>query len=746
MTAWGLCWIEVDTIHARSYNESAMDLLSGLNPQQQQAVSAGTGPVLVMAGPGSGKTRVLTNRVAYLIGAMGVRPYHILAVTFTNKAAREMEARVITLLGEQARGVTLGTFHATCAKILRREAEHLPFDSNFVIFDDDDQLGLVKRALSEMNLDEKRYRPQGIHGSISAAKNELLLPDDYPVQNYRDEVVKRVYTRYQQLLLSNNAVDFDDLLLWVAKLLEDNPTVREKYARRFEHVLVDEFQDTNMAQYTLLKHLASFHGNIFCVGDGDQSIYRWRGADYRNILRFEEDFPSAQVILLEKNYRSTQGILDVAMAVIDRHPHRRPKKLFTDRGAGAKAQLHETYDDRAEAQYVVDTIASLVARKQALPGDFAVMYRTNAQSRLLEEAFLHNNLPYKLVGAQRFYGRREVKDVIAYLRIVHNPNDEFSLTRAINIPPRGIGDKTVIALRTQAQKVSLSPGELLLELARNNETPSREAFQGRALGALVNFGGRFDAWRSLAADVSPLVLMDRILDDVEYHAYIDDGTEEGQDRWDNVMELRRLAAEYQDRSLGDFLQDIALVADQDTLETNASVPTLLTLHAAKGLEFPIVFLVGMNDGTLPHSRSFDDPESMLEERRLLYVGITRAKDRLFLVHSQNRSAYGYAEPAEPSRFLAEIPLDLVDDTAPRRSSLSHRSTPASPVRWQAPTGSAPILQAQFKAGMHVNHPTWGDGLVLNSRIQDNDEIVDVFFNDMGLKRVIASMAKLAVKS
>ncbi len=484
-----------------------MDFLSGLNHQQQQAVMVGLGPVLVLAGPGSGKTRVLTQRIAYLIGAMGTRPYQILAVTFTNKAAREMESRVIDLLGESARGVTLGTFHATCARILRREAEHLPFSSSYVIFDADDQIGLVKRALRELNLDEKLYRPQGVHASISRAKNELLLPEDYPIQTYRDEVVKRVYQQYQHLLLANNGVDFDDLLLWTAILLEEKPAVRQKYARRYEHVLVDEFQDTNLAQYILLKHLASFHGNIFVVGDTDQSIYRWRGADYRNVLRFEEDYPETQVVLLEQNYRSTQLILDIAMAVIDRNPYRTPKRLFTERGLGQKPMLHEAYDDRTEAAFVVDTITSLVARQGAQPGEFAVMYRTNAQSRLLEEAFLHAGLPYKLVGAQRFYGRREIKDIIAYLRLVHNPNDEVSLTRVVNVPKRNIGEKTLQSLRAQAQKTGLTVGELLLALGRGTDSIYREVFSGRALSALSAFGSLFAKWH---ADMrqSPVVQAD----------------------------------------------------------------------------------------------------------------------------------------------------------------------------------------------------------------------------------------------
>jgi DNA helicase-2/ATP-dependent DNA helicase PcrA len=725
-----------------------MDFLEGLNPQQQQAVMAGLGPVLVLAGPGSGKTRVLTQRIAYLIGQMGVRPYQILAVTFTNKAAREMENRVAGILGEQAQGVSLGTFHATCARLLRREAESLPFTSSFVIFDADDQLNVVKAALADLNLDEKRNRPQGIHAAISNAKNELLLPEQIPVQTYRDEVVKRVYQRYQELLLASNALDFDDLLLWTAYLMEENPQVRQKYSRRYEHVLVDEFQDTNMAQYTLLKHLASFHGNLFAVGDADQSIYRWRGADYRNVLRFEQDFSDAQVILLEQNYRSTQAILDVAMAVIDRNPHRTPKRLFTDRGQGQKVLLHEAMDDRVEAAFVVDSIATLVARKQAQPGDFAVMYRTNAQSRLLEEAFLHANLPYKLVGAQRFYGRREIKDVIAYLRLIYNPSDEISLTRVINIPPRGIGEKTLITLRTQAQKNDLPLGRLLLELVQGENPAWREAFAGRAGAALERFGNLLSGWQALQGDLSPLNLMDRVLEDVDYRSFIDDGTDEGKDRWDNVMELRRLAGEYRERSLADFLEDVALVSDQDTLEAGANVPTLLTLHAAKGLEFPVVFIVGLNDGTLPHSRSFDDPEAMMEERRLLYVGITRAKDRLLLVYSQNRSAFGYGEPVDPSRFLEDIPSHLLAEAQPsskKKRTSSSRSSFTD--RWESPrTSATPLVTQRYQPGMRVQHSSWGEGMVLNSRLQDDDETVDVFFESVGLKRLAASLARLEIKA
>jgi len=722
-----------------------MDFVSTLNFQQQQAVTAGTGPVLVLAGPGSGKTRVLTHRIAYLIGYLGVRPFQILAVTFTNKAAREMENRVTELLGQQTRGLTLGTFHAICARILRREAEHLPFDSNYVIFDADDQLRAVKQIIKDLNLEDKRYRATGVHAAISRAKNELIFADDFPVQTYRDEVVKRIYQRYQQVLITSNGVDFDDLLLWTAYLLEENVSVREKYARRYEHVLVDEFQDTNMAQYILLKHLASFHQNIFVVGDTDQSIYRWRGADYRNVLRFEENYPAAQVILLERNYRSTQSILDTAMAVIDQNPQRTKKKLFTDRGQGQKTILREMYDDREEASFVVDTIVKKVAAHHFQPGDFAVMYRTNAQSRVLEEAFLSASLPYKLVGAQRFYGRREIKDIIAYLKIVHNPKDEFSLLRVINTPTRGIGNKTIISLRTYTQQLKLTPGELLLEMGKGDLTELAEVFSKRSAVVLSNFGKMLLKWIAFKAEGDSLQLMDCILDDVNYRAFIDDGTDEGRDRWENIMEFRRLASEYRDRNLEAFLEDVLLVSDQDTLDASANVPTLLTLHAAKGLEFPVVFIVGLNDGTLPHIRSFDDPEAMQEERRLFYVGITRAKDHLYLLNTHNRYTFGYSEPADPSRFLIDIPDIMLDDERPGSVNRLHSSNNFYPEKWTS-TDSPPEIKKTIDPGMNVVHSVWGEGLVLTSKIENDDEIVDVFFESVGLKRVVASIAKLKIKT
>ncbi len=722
-----------------------MEFLDKLNPQQTQAVTAGAGPILVLAGPGSGKTRVLTQRIAYLIAKEGIRPYRIMAVTFTNKAAREMQTRVEKLLGSEAtRGMLLGTFHSICARLLRQESEHLPIQSNFVIFDDDDQERMVKGILKELNLNDKLYRAASVHASISNAKNELIGPDDYPINNYRDEVVKRVYQEYQKRLVASNAVDFDDLLVYTARLLEDQPSVREKYARRFEQILVDEFQDTNQAQYVLLKHLASAHRNIFIVADPDQSIYRWRGADYRNVQRFEQDFPEARVLMLEQNYRSRQTILDAAMSVIDRAPHRRKKHLFTERGAGEKIFYYEAPDDYAEASFVVDSIAQLVASRELEPGDCAVMYRTNAQSRLLEEAFLQARLPYRLVGAQRFYGRREVKDLIAFLRLIHNPADEASLDRIINIPPRGIGDKTLLTLHSVARQQNVSAGLVLLDLGRGSDSPYWNQFSGRSVLPLADIGASLANWHSAAPALTVPELFDRIVTDLNYKAYIDDESEEGQDRWENVQELRRLALEYSDRSLDEFLENIALIADQDTIQENVNAPTLLTLHAAKGLEFGAVFITGLDDGILPHSRSFDEPEGMEEERRLFYVGITRAKDRLYLIRAIQRGGRGYAEETYPSRFLDDLPDDLLVGRSRSGRGLKGR-VPESLWAGSGRAGTADMFtESRFRAGTRVKHPMWGEGIVLDSKLQDNDEIVDVVFESVGIKRLAASLANLSV--
>jgi DNA helicase-2/ATP-dependent DNA helicase PcrA len=537
-------------------------------------------------------------------------------------------------------------------------------------------------------------------------------------------------------------VDFDDILLYTARLLEENPSVRDKYAQRFRHVLVDEFQDTNLAQYALVRELASFNKNIFVVGDPDQSIYAWRGADWRNVQRFEQDFPDAQTILLEQNYRSRQNILNAAMGVINRAQNRRHKQLFTDRGEGEKVFFYEAPDDYSEASFVVDTIAQLVASRQFEPGDCAVMYRTNAMSRLLEEAFLQARLPYRLVGAQRFYGRREVKDMIAFLRLIHNPADEASLDRVINVPPRGIGDKTLITLHTVARQNNLQPGFVLLDLARGAESPYWASFAGRASISLADFGGMLANWRSMAPSLTTSELFDRVVTDLSYKEYINDESEEGADRWENVEELRRLALEYSTRSLDEFLENVALVSDQDTI-AEGNVPTLLTLHAAKGLEFGAVFIVGLDDGILPHSRSFDEPEGMEEERRLFYVGITRAKDKLYLIRAIQRGGRGSAEETYPSRFLDDVPADLLIGRSRTGRSI-HGHAPESLWSLRSRPPSASVMEIKFRAGTHVHHQVWGEGIVLDSRIQDDDEIVDVVFESVGIKRLAASLANLKI--
>jgi DNA helicase-2/ATP-dependent DNA helicase PcrA len=726
------------------------DLLASLNSQQRAAVTAPNGQVLVLAGPGSGKTRVLTYRIAYLVKKTGVNPAGILAVTFTNKAAREMQARVERLLDKEIKGIWLGTFHAICARILRREVDRLPVKANFVIFDEDDQIALVKKAIRELNIDEKIHRPISVHAGISRAKNELCLPEDLVVNSYRDEVIKRVYERYQQMLIANNAVDFDDLLMYTAILMQDHPAVCEAYGRRFEHILVDEFQDTNQAQYALLKSLAAIQKNLYVVGDEDQSIYRWRGADYRNILRFEQDYPQASIFLLEQNYRSTQNVLDAARAVIDQNHNRTPKKLFTERGQGVKIVLYEASDDRAEAAYVVDTITRLTSSGRAQAGDFAVMYRTNAQSRLLEETFLRAGIPYRLVGAQRFYGRREVKDMIAFLRLIHNPDDEVSLSRVINVPPRGLGDKTVGNLLAVAHQQKISPTRLLISLAEGEKTAYWNDFSGKGQHLLADFGALLSGWLSDKDHVTVPVLFDRILEDINYQAFIDDQSEEGVDRWENVQELRRIAFEYLDRSLVDFLENIALVSDQDTLPDRINTPTLLTLHAAKGLEFPQVFITGLDDGLMPHSRSRDDPEEMAEERRLFYVGITRARDLLYLVRAEARATFGSYDNTIPSSFLEHIPVEIVTVARRAMRTVNRDVYPNWGAMDQAgrsrktDSGVQKPVDPLYKAGMRIHHGVWGEGLVIDDRIVDGNEIVDVAFASVGFKRLDAAAAKLEV--
>ena len=725
-------------------------LIEKLNPQQQLAISAPPGPTLVLAGPGSGKTRVLTYRIAYLISVMNVPAYNILAVTFTNKAAKQMAERVTHLIGEHAEGVWLGTFHSICGRILRREADLLPVNRNFVIFDTDDQEALMKQILKDNSIDEKLLRPASVLAAISKAKNDLLGPENYPVKDFRDEQVKRLYALYQQKLVQNNAMDFDDMLVYTNHLFETYPIVRETYAHKFEHILVDEFQDTNYSQYAILRHLARVHKNLYVVGDEDQSIYRWRGADYRNLDRFKSDFPKAEVILLEQNYRSTQTILDCAMAVIDQNRNRTRKHLFTNAQPGEKIRLVVAEDDREEAYLVVSDIRNGI-HAGINPSEFAIMYRTNAQSRVLEEAFRREGISYRLVGAQRFYGRKEVRDMIAFMRLIYNPMDEVSLRRVINLPPRGIGDKTIQSLAELAQNNGLSMGENLLALTQPNHPKLAEL--GRAGDRLVRFAHLLTDWQRIARDNTLSILFDRIVNDTEYQAYIQDKSDEGQDRWENLLELRAVVMEYETRGLQEFLEAMALVADQDTLPETLDAPTMLTLHAAKGLEFDRVYIVGLDEMILPHSRSRDEEEDLAEERRLLYVGITRARKKLTLIRAlRRRSPYGTYEDTIASRFLRDLPSSLVHQDVyaqPRRSTFTRDWEQQS--RWETPAWMRNLqipqdkpAKTRFKSGMQVKHPTYGRGVVKSSKLEQGDETVEVYFEGHGLKALIASLAKLEI--
>ena len=684
----------------------SLDPLAGLNAQQAAAVQAVNGPVLVLAGPGSGKTRVLTRRIAYLIDQAGVAPWNLLAVTFTNKAAREMRERVERIFedkfgaprpGEPPRlgGLSIGTFHSICARVLRVETDAIGFQRNWVIYDSADQLALLRSVLAEMGLDEKRHSPSAMQSYISRQKNELLTPEFADTTTYMNEVSARVYARYQEALHVNNAMDFDDLLMRTVMLLRENEGVLRKYQLKWQYLLVDEFQDTNIAQYELIGKLVGppeGRRNLFCVGDEDQSIFRFRGADYRNVRLFRDTFPDARVILLEQNYRSTQAILDVANAVISNNRNRTPKALRTDNGQGIAVSVYEAYNESEEAAYVCDEIERHLRGRKFGPGDFAIMYRTNAQSRALEEAFVRRQIKYKLIGATRFYERREIKDALAFLRLVNNPPDRVALDRIINVPPRGIGTKSYADLKQWAAEIDVSEYtalQILLygadQVAQARGAPLPPAARAHSFnqGKVAKFnhftrmteGWMDDLYARRFGSVAEL--LDRILDDTGYVADLNDGSAEAEDRIENLKELRGVAARYtagltdsrpETTILSLFLEEVSLVSDSDQIDEEGGAVTLLTLHTAKGLEYSIVFLVGMEEGILPHARSIDsgDIEDMAEERRLAYVGITRAKRQLYLVHATRRSLWGSSTTQSPSRFFDEIPDDLLTGMVDRR--------------------------------------------------------------------------------
>ncbi len=738
-------------VSAESPQAQVDALLARLNPPQQEAVTHGDGPLLIFAGAGSGKTRVLTARIAYLIATRRVWPDRLLAVTFTNKAAREMRGRVETLVGPGAENMWVGTFHATAVKILRREAARIGMVSSFVIFDDDDTRAALRRVLEELRLDPKRYPIGALGNAISQAKSELKRPGDIPNRSYQDEIVRRVYESYQELLRRSGGLDFDDLIMKLVEMLSTSEEALAKWRDRFRHVLVDEYQDTNRAQYVLVNLLGAEHRNVAVVGDDDQSIYRFRGADVRNILDFRKDYPDAHVVHLEQNYRSSQSILDVAHSVIRSNPERAEKRLWTQRAGGEKVVATQAYNEIEEAEFVADEIDRLRKKENRGFSDFAVLYRTNAQSRAFEDVLARRRIPYRLVGGIRFWERREVKDLVAYIRFCFNPQDALSFSRIVSVPPRKIGNVTVDAVNAHARGAESDILAILADPAHVPGVPKT------AVAPLLSFRAQIESLRATIGVLHPSELVDHVIEVIGLRQHYLDGTPQGEARIENLNELRGLAESFDDRDpaqgLEDFLAEVALVSDVDAYDENGEGVTLITLHMVKGLEFPVVFMVGMEEGLLPHQRALDEKEEnpsatgatteMAEERRLCYVGMTRAKDRLYLSCAFRRHLYGRSQPAFPSRFLTDIPQSMLAAArgsapiAPPRQGYKERFI----ERQVAAAPAAPPVQ-RFAIGDRVSHPAFGSGTVVKSTLTRTDEELVVKFDTAGLKILSGMLAPL----
>ncbi|MBP6965702.1 MAG: DNA helicase PcrA [Armatimonadetes bacterium] len=722
------------------------NILDSLNPAQREAVEHLEGPLLIFAGAGSGKTRALTHRIAYLIREHGVHPRNILAVTFTNKAAREMKERIESLVGSQALSdMWVGTFHAMSARLLRISGEKIGIHRDFVIYDESDQSTVVRECLEELNIDEKMYPPKTILYKISHAKEQMVLPEDYAsaFAHRFDPIVARVYPLYQEKLKANRALDFDDLIFHAVRLLDQCPDVRELYQTKFEHVLVDEYQDINQSQFELVRFLAGYYRNICVVGDDDQSIYSWRGADVELILSFQKHYKDAKVVKLEQNYRSSRNILDAAYHVISRNERRAEKQLWTDRDGGALLTRIEAVDEHDEAAKVVSQIRERVRSGECDYGDFVVLYRMNAQSRLFEEALMNYRVPYRIIGGVRFYERKEIKDLMAYLRLVYNPMDSVSLKRIINVPVRSIGPATLAKIESFAQ----DEGTTLVEALRRVEEIEIQPKPKRAikeLSALLDFLHEKREEYPVGKLLKEIVENTGFLTDLQKA-----GTREADSRVENVKELFSVVEEFENTSedvtLRSFLEQVALVTDIDSLEEGQEAITLMTLHAAKGLEFPVVFMVGMEDGLFPHSRSIQDRDGLEEERRLCYVGMTRAEDELFLCHAYCRTMYGMRERSVPSRFLRDIPLELFG-----RKKIEQPSRPTAAVPGVT-TGAAfrpkeaaprPAAKCPFKAGDRVKHNVFGAGIVVGAQAAGTDYQVSVAFEDVGIKKLMLSFAPL----
>lgn len=709
-----------------------MDTLKGLNPEQKKAVKHHQGPLLILAGAGSGKTRVLTHRIAHLIYEYGVSPYNILAVTFTNKAAGEMKERIENLISTDSKGIWMSTFHSICVRILRREINKLGYNTNFVIFDSSDQRTLIKNILKELNIDTKKFNPRAILGMISSAKNQLILPKNYESNNYFEEIVRQVYELYQKKLKENNALDFDDLIMKTVELFQEYPLVLEHYQERFKYILVDEYQDVNHAQYKLINLLAEKNKNICVVGDDDQGIYGFRGADISNILSFENDYPNTKVIKLEQNYRSTKKILEAAFGVVSNNIDRKDKKLWTENDEGQDLKLYKASNGQEEADYIANEISRLKERDDYSFNDFSILYRTNAQSRSLEQALIRKEIPYRIIGGLKFYDRKEIKDILAYLRLIYNPDDDISLERIINVPKRGIGNTTIGRLHDYALKEEISLLRAVYQVDKVDTLGSR------AISRVRSFGEMISQFRAEAGELSVLALTEKILDKTGYLEELKlEKTLEAESRIENITELLTDMKEFNKEDtaakIGDYLEEVALIADVDNLDKDAEAVVLMTLHSAKGLEFPIVFLAGMEEGLFPHSMSMNSEAEIEEERRLCYVGITRAEKLLYLTHATYRMVYGKSQYNAPSRFISEIPNNLFGLKEEKKDNK---------VRAVVKEETKSVETGNFSAGDRVLHQKWGKGTIITVAMDSGLEKATIAFPNEGIKELATQYAKL----
>lgn len=706
------------------------DILQGLNEHQAKAVTTTEGPMLILAGAGSGKTKTLTHRIAYLIQNHKATPHNILAVTFTNKAAKEMRERVAHIMGERPENRAflpyMGTFHSICVRLLRQDGEHIGVPKNFVIFDENDRLAAVKQACRSLSIDEKAYPPKTIANMISSAKNELVDPNHYSSMGTgpMHKTTSQVFPLYQKALKENGALDFDDLISKTVALFENNQEIRQKWRTQFSYVMVDEYQDTNAAQYRLVKLLTNDQHNLAVVGDDWQSIYSWRGADFKNILNFEKDYPNATIIKLEQNYRSTKAILDAAHAIISKNKQRSDKKLWTAAGEGKPVQIMQVNGERAEGESIVRRVKISTDLQARRFSDYAVLYRTNAQSRAIEETFIRYGIPYRIVGGVRFYDRKEIKDIMAYLRMLYQPNDRISFERIVNIPTRGIGAKSLEYFYDWIAENQLDVSQ---GLTRANECLTVPA---KARAGLAGLGDILDSFREQVDTVALPALLDSLIRRLDYLSFLDDKSPQGEARQENVKELMSVAQGYQELGLDSFLEEVSLVSDVDRADFSGDAVTLMTLHAAKGLEFPCVFMVGLEETIFPHSRALYDQAEMEEERRLCYVGMTRAKEELYLLHATSRMLYGGLQHNPPSRFLSEISgeTNVMDGFDP--SSLS-------PLPSQAPSNE-PRYIPDLNEGDGVRHQLFGVGTILE---MDGDNAT-IYFKGKGTKKLNISFAPL----